>query len=498
MGACGAQRRLGDRRRQVAQRRQTQRALTEIETHAPATRRNDLAPRLHFVVMPIERLKPAARQIRRRDATQNARIAASIDRFGICRPVLISADGRIIEGHGIWEAAKQRGIPELQCIVIDHLDDNALRLLSIALNRISERGDWDPEVLRVEFAELTVLGEDLVQTGFETAEVDALLLGDVDDASDAEVMPDLRADAVSRDGDVWRLGGHRLVQADAREPGAYAQIMGDGEMATLVLTDEPYNVPNFGHVTGDGRHREFAMANGEMNSDEFMAFNKAWMSAVIAYLIEGGLLATFIDWRSVELVLACGRELGLGLLNLIVWNKSNGGQGSLWRSQHELLPFFKKGGAPHVNNIELGRHGRWRSNVWTCPGASSLGSDAREGLAQHPTVKPRALLEDALLDVTDRGDIVLDAFAGSGSTLLAAEATGRVCRAIEIDGSYCDLIIQRWEQMTGGEACLAETGETFSEVQAKRSNEGDAESAGSQSSGRDGEASSEERDDDRS
>ncbi len=462
-------------------RRQVQRELTEIEAHAPAKRRNDLAPRLEFLVMPTERLKPASRQVRRRDATQSARMLASIARFGICRPVLISADQTIIEGHGIWEAARQMGIAEIPCILVDHLDNNALRLLRITLNRLSETGDWDPETLRIEFEELTVLGEDVVLTGFEMAEVDTLLLGDADElgAVDAEALPDLCADAVSRLGDVWVLGDHRLVQGDARDPDAYAQIMGMGEMARLVLTDEPYNVPNVGHVTSDGRHREFAMANGEMNAEEFRAFNKGWISPAMACLVIGGLLATFIDWRSVELVLACGRELDLALLNLIVWNKSNGGQGSLWRSQHELLPFFKKGGAPHINNVELGRLGRSRSNVWTYPGASSLGSDAREGLAQHPTVKPRALLEDALLDVTNRGEIVLDPFVGSGSTLLAAEATGRLCRAIEIDGPYCDLTIQRWEQMTGCEARLAETGETFIEVRSRRLAERGADSPSS-------------------
>jgi DNA modification methylase len=194
----------------------------------------------------------------------------------------------------------------------------------------------------------------------------------------------------------------------------------------------------------------------------------AWMEPAIARLVEGGLLATFIDWRSIEVVLAAGRELGLDLLNLIVWQKANGGQGSLWRSQHELLPVFKKGRAPHVNNVELGRHGRWRSNVWSHPGASSLGSDARDGLQHHPTVKPRALLEDAILDVTHRGEIVIDCFAGSGSTLLAAEATGRVCRAIEIDGPYCDLIIERWQSLTQQEAVLAATGEPFAAVTLRR------------------------------
>jgi DNA modification methylase len=209
------------------------------------------------------------------------------------------------------------------------------------------------------------------------------------------------------------------------------------------------------------------MANGEMNAEEFMAFNKAWMSAAMAYLVDGGLLATFIDWRSVEIVLACGRELDLALLNVIVWAKSNGGQGSLWRSQHELLPFFKKGSAPHVNNIELGRHGRWRSNVWTYPGASSLGSDARRSLQDHPTV----MIEDAILDLSNRGDIVLDPFLGSGSTLIAADKAGRVCRGVEFDPLYVDVIIRRYEAATGEAAVLAETGEPFADVAARRAAE---------------------------
>ena len=244
-----------------------------------------------------------------------------------------------------------------------------------------------------------------------------------------------------------------------------------GEFAQLVLTDEPYNVANVGHVTSNADHREFAFAHGEMSREEFARFNRQWMEAVLARLVDGGLFATFIDWRSIDLVIASGRELALDLINVVVWVKTNGGQGSLWRSQHELLPVFKKGAEPHINNVELGRHGRWRSNVWEYDGASSLGSDAREGLALHPTVKPRLLLEDALIDVTNRGDIVIDCFAGSGSTLVAGEATGRRCRAIEFDGPYCDVIIRRWSEMTGREAVLEATGETFTEVEARRSNE---------------------------
>jgi DNA modification methylase len=454
-------------------RRATQRALAEIGT---PKRRNDFAPPLELLTVPTKDLKPTSRQIRRRDTVQSAKIDASIGKFGVCRPILISADRTIVEGHGIWEAAKRLGVTEVPCIVIDHLDANELRLLPMALNRIAETGAWEVEALRLEFEELIVLGEDISATAFEMAEIDTLLLKDCDDASGAEldVPPSPPQIATSRRGDVWILGDHRLIQGDARQPEVYALLMWEGELATFVLTDPPYNVPNVGHVTGNADHREFACAHGEMSREEFANFNRAWMAVGLTYLIDGGLVLSCIDWRSVEIILACGRELGLELFNFIVWSKTNGGQGSLWRSQHELLPVFKKGGAPHINNVELGRHGRWRSNVWRYPGASSLGSDSRDGLALHPTVKPRAMLEDALLDVTNRDDIVLDCFAGSGSTLLAAEATGRRCRAIEIDGPYCDVIIARWRQMTGCDAVLETTGESFAEVAARRAAEAES------------------------
>jgi DNA modification methylase len=316
------------------------------------------------------------------------------------------------------------------------------------------------------------LGEDVVVSGFEAAEIDFLLLDDESEDGDGEINPAPTV-AVSRPGDLWLLGRHRLLQADARDPTNYERLMQPGEQARLVLTDEPYNVPNVGHVTSQAHHREFAMAAGEMSREEFGAFNRAWMSSAAHHLVDGGLLGTFIDWRSVELVLACGRDLGFDLINIVVWSKSNAGQGSLWRSQHELLPVFRKGSAPPLNNVALGRFGRWRSNVWCYPGASSVGSDARDGLAVHPTVKPRVLLEDALLDVSNRDEIVLEPFAGSGSTLVAAEATDRICRAIEIDSLYCDAIIRRWQEMTSGEAVLEETGEPFATIEGRRLREGE-------------------------
>lgn len=226
-----------------------------------------------------------------------------------------------------------------------------------------------------------------------------------------------------------------------------------GDEARLVLTDVPYNVPVRGHVTRSA-HREFAMASGEMSREAFETFNTRWMEAALRHLVDGGILGTFIDWRGSRTVETAAEALGLEALNLIIWTKTNAGMGSLYRSAHELLPLFKKGRAPHVNNVELGRHGRWRSNVWTYPGASSIGSDARSGLEQHPTVKPIAMLEDAFLDVSHRGEIVLDPFLGSGSTLLAAEKSGRVCRGIELDPLYVDVVLRRYAAATGRKAVL--------------------------------------------
>jgi len=383
--------------------------------------------------------------------------------------MLVDAEGRIVHGHVVWEAARLENLEHVPVIRIGHLSETELRTLAIALNRTAETGEWDIEALKIEFEELIELEEDVIATGFELAEIDALLVEDESDEPEAEVLPELPPSAVSQPGDLWLMEPHRLVQGDARDRDVYARLFPDTEPARLALTDEPFNVPVRGHCTSQSHHREFAMAHGEFTREGFFAFHIDWMRPSLEHLVDGGLLATFIDWRSVELVLAAGRELDLDLLNLIIWAKPHGGQGSLWRSQHEMLPVFKKGTGAHTNNVELGRWGRYRGNVWTYPGASTLGSDAREGLAVHPTVKPRAMLEDALLDVTDRGDVVLDCFLGSGSMLLAAEATGRICRAIEIDGRYCDVAIDRWQRMTGRKAILEETGETHAEVALRRS-----------------------------
>ena len=265
---------------------------------------------------------------------------------------------------------------------------------------------------------------------------------------------------------MFQLGAHRLLCGDATDPAVYAKLMGE-DLARLVLTDVPYNVKISGNVTR-GAHREFVQASGEMSDDAFLKFNIDEISAATAHLVEGGVYGTFIDWRGLPTVHAAAITVGLQPLNLITWVKTNAGMGSLYRSQHELLPLFKLGDAPHVNNVELGKRGRWRSNVWTYPGASSLGSDARRGLQDHPTVKPTAMLEDALLDLTNRGEIVLDPFLGSGSTLIAAEKTGRICRGLELDPLYVDVIVRRFEATTGVPVVLEETGERFVDLAVRR------------------------------
>lgn len=456
-------------------RRETQKTLTSCQQQMSG-QRNDLLPTLRVEYLPIDALQPADRRVRKSTASQNAKVELSLRQFGVCSPILIDGDRRIVHGHVVWETARRLGLETIPAVRIGHLNQAERRALAIALNRLGETGEWDVEALKVEFDELIELEVDVIATGFDLAEVDALLLEDDADEPEADDVPMVSESQVSQLGDLWLMGEHRLLQGDARDREVYARLITEGQGVRLALTDVPFNVPIRGHCTGQAHHREFAIAHGELSREEFDAFNKDWMRPASSVLVDGGLLATFIDWRSVDLILSAGRELGLDLLNIVVWAKSNAGQGSLWRSQHEMLPVFKKGGAPHVNHVELGRWGRYRSNVWTYPGASTLGSDAREGLAVHPTVKPRALLEDALLDITNRGDVVLDCFLGSGSTLLAAEATGRVCRAIEIDGRYCDVALARWQQMTGREAILEETGETHAEVARRRG-------AGSQTDG---------------
>jgi DNA modification methylase len=377
----------------------------------------------------------------------------------------------VIDGGVRVEAARQLGLGRVPCVRIEHLREAEQHILRLVVNRLGEKGEWNLDELKIEFEELILADAPIEVSGFTLDEIDQILIGDeVEAIEEGTLEPNEDAVAISRIGDVFELGPHRLVCGDATDPAVLGLLMNADNAARLVLTDEPYNVPIAGHVSG-GNHREFTMASGEMTDPEFLAFNEAWIEAVLPFLCDGGVFGTFIDLRGCPTVNAAAVKLGLKPLNLIVWAKTNGGMGSLYRSQHELLPLFKKGSAPHVNNVELGKRGRWRSNVWTYPGASSLGSDARRGLQDHPTVKPTAMLEDALLDLAKRDDIVVDPFLGSGSTLIAAEKTGRICRGVELDPLYVDVIVRRYEATTGNSAIIVDTGESFGAVGVRRAAE---------------------------
>jgi DNA modification methylase len=438
-----------------------------------AVRRNDIMPKLDLVTLPIGILRSTPNKTRKLDPAHVREIATAIATFGFSAPVLIGNGSTIIDGEARVEAARQLGLDRVPCIQVGHLTEMDQRTLRLAINRLGEKGEWDLDVLQIEFKEMLDFDAPIEVTGFTLDEIDQILLGEEAQGVETEPLaPEANTAAVARPGDVFVLGPHRIICGDATNPDVLAELMGREARGTarLVLTDEPYNVPIAGHVSGGG-HREFAMASGEMTNPEFLAFNEAWMAAVLPYLREGGVFGTFIDWRGNPIVHAAATRLSLTPLNLIVWAKTNGGMGSLYRSQHELLPLFKKGSVPHVNNIALGKRGRWRSNLWTYPGASSLGSDARRGLQDHPTVKPTAMLEDALLDLTNRGELVVDPFLGSGSTLIAAHMTGRVCRGVELDPLYADVIVRRFEAMTGETSLLAGTGERFVDLEARRTQE---------------------------
>jgi DNA modification methylase len=433
-------------------------------------RRNDILPLLQIEAYPVDALKSHVRKLRKSDPAHVREIANSINTLGFNVPLLIGKDNIVVDGDSRLEAAKLLGLSSVPCIRVDHLNETEQRLLRLAVNRLGEKGVWDVGELEAEFKELIIADVPIEISGFGSDEIDQVVIGGNEDGYEAgDLAPLPGASASARVNDLFLLGSHFLICGDATDPAVVRRLMRT-DVARMVLTDEPFNVAIGGHVTG-GDHREFVMASGEMTDSQFLDFNQKWMDAVLAHLVDGGILGTFIDWRGLPIVHTAATGLGLTPLNLVVWAKTNAGMGSLYRSQHELLPLFKKGAASNVNNISLGKRGRHRANLWTYPGASSLGSDARKGLQDHPTVKPTAMLQDALIDLTNRGEIVLDPFLGSGSTLIAAENTGRVCCGIELDPLYVDVIIRRYEAETGAAVILADSGETFEKVAARRRND---------------------------
>lgn len=425
---------------------------------------------MHIVERRPEELNPYSNNARTHSKKQIKQIASSIQKFGFTNPILVSDSGEIVAGHGRVSAAKLLGLTTVPTITLSHLTDAERRAYVLADNKLALNAGWDRDILAIELQGLIDLDFDIELTGFSLAETD-FILDDVQEADPngpdaaADEIPSLAKTAVTARGNVWCLGRHKLICGDARSAEDYRALLGS-ERADIVFTDPPYNVRIDGHVTGLGsvKHREFAFASGEMSKAQFISFLTEALSATAAVMRDGAIAFVCMDWRHMGELIAAGEAAFTELKNLIVWNKTNGGMGAFYRSKHELIFVFKAGRGEHTNSFGLGDTGRYRTNVWDYPGISSMTANRAEELAMHPTVKPVALVADALRDCSRRGEIVLDAFGGSGTTLIAAEKTGRCARLIEFDPLYCDTIVRRWELLTGKRATLLGTGETFEEA----------------------------------
>lgn len=473
MGIERKLKRDGDFSRQKLQRTKarrdrlaTEREIAEQRVNRP---RNDLLPGLRIEMVPIGALRAPSRRVRKFTPAELASTTVSIADFGFRRP-LITRFSEIIDGLVWWEAGKNLGLDHVPVINCDDLSETDARRLRLSLSRLGELGEWDLEQLKVEFEELIDLDADVMNLGFSSKEVDIILLdNDAGDGKDDDV-PEAQPVVVTRTADMWILGEHRVICANLIAPSTLSRLLA-GASVHAVLSDPPYNVKIKGNVSSQNKFDEFAMASGEMDDTEWQAFLNTVVMLLADHCFEGAVLFLFMDWRSIHRLYQAGFSAGLNLINLVVWYKESGSMGSLYRSAHELLPVFCKGETPRRNNVELGRHGRDRSNVWVAPGANRRGSSANLMHKFHATPKPVELCVDAIIDVTDPGDTVLDAFLGSGTTLIAAEKTGRRCCGVEIEPKFVDVVIRRWQEFTGEEAVLAGTDKTFAEVAAERRDE---------------------------
>lgn len=435
--------------------------------------------KLTVVYRAIDELRPDPKNPRVHTPRQIRQIAKSISKFRFAGPIAVDRSGMIIAGHGRYLAARLLGLQNIPTVCLGYLTPAQLRAFQIADNKIAANSSFDDALLAEAFKELSAedLDFSLEITGFELPEID-LHIQSLDVAEETpedpvDLVPQVAASVVSQLGQLWRIGDHRVLCGSALDRAAYVELL-NGKSADFVFIDPPYNVPIQGHVSGNGavQHREFAMASGEMSKAQFTAFLDAVFALLAEFSRQGSVHDVCMDWRHLVELLTAGEARYSDLLNLCVWTKNSGGMGSLYRSQHELVLVFKNGTAPHCNNVQLGKFGRNRTNVWKYPGVNNFGRGTEEGnlLAMHPTVKPVALVADAILDCSNRGDIVLDVFLGSGSTLMACERTGRHCRGIEIDPIYVDTAIRRWQNYTGGTAVCAADGRTFAQHEAEISN----------------------------
>ena len=436
----------------------------------PSTGKSGLATRRAIVsYLPIGSIVPDPSNPRKHSLKQIRAIANSIEAFGFNAPILVDNGNRVVAGHGRLEAGQLLGLAEVPVIRLEHLSEQQAKAYMLADNKLTDRSSWDDRKVAIVLKELSEIALDfeIEATGFEAPEIDLRIqsLEPPDESTDsADHFEAAHGPPVSRADDLWTLGGHRLLCGNALDPRAYDALLA-GEKAAAVFTDPPDNVRAKHHVSGKGarEHREIPVAVEERTEDEFCKFLVEAFSLMVSHSVEGATFFACMDWRRLLEIVSAIRALGCVLLNLCVWVKTNGDTGSLYRSRHELVFVFCKGDTTRVNNVEVDKHRRNRTNVWNYRGR-------KRGLDLHPTVKPIAMVSDAILDVTQRGDIVLDPFCGSGTTILAAERTGRRGYAIELDPGHVDTAIDRWQRMTK-QTAVHRSGKTFEEMRAERQRE---------------------------
>ena len=422
---------------------------------------------------PIDELNVSSKNPRKITEKQKDKAASLIHATGFLMPIVVDQKKQVVIGHEWLEAAKVLGLDGVPVVHLSDLSESDARVLRIGYPKIIDLGEWDMKILADELQIMIDDKIDLSITGFEFPEIDLIFSegsAEKNEKDDEVIEVDPSQEAVSKLGDLWLLGQNRIFCGSATDPESYKKRMGD-QVAHAIVSDPPYNVPNQGHTGGRGsvKHREFPQAHGEMTEDQFIGFLAEYLTNSTNYLCDGGLVYSFMDWRHEYEMLSATRKTNLQKINLVVWNKNNGGMGSLYRSKHELVYVLKKGKAKHINNVELGKNGRYRTNVWDYAGVNSFKKDRMKELSTHPTVKPVEMIAYAILDCTHLNQIVLDPFSGSGTIFIACEKTNRIGYGMDLDPLYVDAAIRRWEAHTGQKAIHATSKNTFSDCRVVRS-----------------------------
>lgn len=422
---------------------------------------------LAVVDLPPDQLKPYVGNQRIHPRRQHAQLEASIRAHGFTTPVLVDEDGVLISGHLRTLVARAMSLPTIPVIRLEGLSERQKKALRISENKIAANAEWDMDLLRNELETLSAPDFDFdpAAAGFEVAEVDKILSAPA--PAELEAVPPAPLTPAVRPGDIWRCGVHRVGCGDARDRDFIAEVVGAGQVDAAFI-DPPYNQKVGGHCVKKGSHREFAMAAGEMDAAAFITFLTELLGAAASLTKPGGVHFVCMDHHHMAEMTMAGERVYGRRLNLCVWNKSNPGMGSLYRSKHELVFVYAVGDAPHFNAVELGRHGRSRTNVWDYASVNALRGGRRHDLELHPTVKPIQLVADAICDVTRRDERVIDACLGSGTTLLACERVGRRCVGVELDPAYVEIALVRWRDLTGREPTLEATGQTLAQVREAR------------------------------